>query len=366
MDKDKALSKAKMGILIEGSKFLVTIVFSMNHVWDEAIPTAATNGKEVKYNPDFFMSLSPEERIFIIAHEAWHTALNHLTRGENKDQGLYNQAGDYVINQLLVDAGMKMPKGGLLNFEYKGLSTDQIYELLEVDPNSKNRGYTLEGDIEQNLSEEEKEELEVTTKLTLVKALAKAKMAKESIGTIPNEVIRLIDDLINPKLPWEDLLQRFLTDRINDDFTWSRPNKYFLPEYILPSQYSETLGHIAIAIDTSGSLSKKELTSFLSEINYIHKTFKPSKLTILDCDYKIHNVYEITDSENIMDLEFTGNGGTSFHPVFNYLEDKAPQALIYFTDLYAEPIKKTPDYPILWICTSDHTEAKVGETIYLT
>ncbi len=361
---DEMLTNAKMGIMIKGSRFLATIIFSMNHEWNESIPTARTNGLKVEYNPEFFKSLTKDERVGLIAHEGWHPALLHLTRLGTKDPKIWNYAGDYVINQLLVDADIVLPKGGLQDNKYRGMSTDAIYEKLIQESSENLPSNPLGEDLQYPTNPEKEKELDVKLKSVLVKAKTRSEMAGEA-GTIPGEVLRLIDELLNPKLPWEVLLDNFLTEKIKADYTWKKPNKRFMPDMIMPSLFSEGLGHLTIAIDTSGSLSKKALTKILSEIVYIHQTMKPKQLTIIDCDYVIHHTHKVTDVDVIMELEFSGNGGTSFDPVFDQLKDNPPQALIYFTDLYAPQILEEPGYPVLWICTSNHDPAPIGQTIYL-
>ena len=190
-------------------------------------------------------------------------------------------------------------------------------------------------------------------------------MADKAAGEIPDEINRLIDELINPKLDWRQLLDRYVSDRVKTDYSWSRPNKRFMPKHYLPSMYSETIGNITFAIDTSGSMTDEELKEILSEIASIQEVYKPKEITIIDCDSKIHNVYSIDEHTDILDLKFSGGGGTSFYPVINYCDEHVPNVLVYFTDLYATPIKNSVEYDILWICNSEHEAATIGETIYL-
>ena len=124
--------------------------------------------------------------------------------------------------------------------------------------------------------------------------------------------------------------------------------------------------HIVVAIDTSGSVEQHELTEMLTEIESIRDTFKPAKLTVIDCDAEIHNVYDIERYDNILDLEFHGHVGTDFQPVIEYCNQNQPEVLIYFTDMYADDVKDVGEYPILWICTDNNNETQpVGEIIYL-
>jgi predicted metal-dependent peptidase len=92
---------------------------------------------------------------------------------------------------------------------------------------------------------------------------------------------------------------------------------------------------------------------------------RPEKMTIIDCDSRIHNIYEIDSNTDILSLDFTGGGGTSFLPVLDYVTEHPTQALVYFTDLYGETNLPEVDYPVLWICNSDHAPANIGETVYI-
>lgn len=386
MDKDieRALSKSKIGIITTGTHFLSSITFSMQHVMDESINTADVDGKIVRYNPNFFMKLPPTGRIFVMAHESWHVALNHLGRTGTKDHELYGKAADYVINLILVTAGFIMPKVtiemlknappgsdikegdnlGLLNYRFEGMSTDEVYEILKKEDPPKPT--MMDGDLRPASSPEEAKEIQESIKQNIVKAIARSKLSgTDEPGSIPGEIQRLIHKLLNPKLPWETLLRRFLIEVVKNDYTWKRPNKRFFPDFILPSQHSNSLGHLALVIDTSMSFTDKQATAALSEIRYIHRLFKPSKLTVMTCDARIHDIYEIGPNDRVDDLKFNGGGGTRFEPVFKHFEKKPPQALIYFTDLYANPITKQPKYPVIWICSSQHTPALIGRTIYL-
>lgn len=361
---NKLLSDAKLGVMIKGSRFIATIIFSMTHEWNDKIPTARTNGVLVEYNPKFFSKLSKEERVGLVAHEGWHPALKHLTRRGDRDPKIWNYAGDYVINQMLVDSGITIPKGGLQDNKYKGMSTNDIYNLLISNPEECPNCPDLV-DMEYP-SEEEEQALDTRHETMLVKAKMRSEMAGEPAGTIPNEVERLIHEILNPKLPWETLLMDFLTERRKIDYSWVKPNRKYMPDQILPTALSEGMGHLAVAIDTSGSVSTKHLTEMLSEITHIHETLQPSRLTIIDCDYVIHNIYEVGHSDLIEELKFNGGGGTRFHPVLEHLEEDPPEVLLYFTDLYAPQIMEAPEYPVMWICTSKHEPAPIGETIYLT
>lgn len=365
---DKLMSQAKIGVLYKHSHFLATIIYNLKCRYTEEITTAATDGMELLFNPNFFKSLTAEERTGLLAHEAMHVALLHSVRCGSKNQNIYNIAADHVINLMLLEQAYALPKGAYHDNNYRGMSTEKVYEILMQDPPKENpdlMDIIPGGGDSEDENKSSSKEIEAKTKELLIKAQTISKLNGEDPGNIPGEMQRLIDKLLNPQLPWESLLEKFITRRVKNDYSWKRPNRRYMPDLYLPGLYSEAIGTIACAIDTSGSVTKKELTELLSELTYIHQTIKPEKMVIMDCDYYIHNTYEITEADEIADLHFSGGGGTRFAPVFDELKDKDIECLIYFTDLHATPIKEQPPYDVLWICTGKHEPALIGETIYL-
>jgi len=357
-DVEKLLTKGKINLMTK-SVFLSTIALRMKQVITTDVPTAATDGMHVYYNPNFVSNLNVEETTGLIAHECWHVALLHMTRRGERDPRIWNYAGDYVLNGFMVKDRMVLPRGALIDHKYDGMTTEQVYELLDKEmDNPEFEDIIYDGPGNKELSKEEIEEI----KGIVVAAQTQSKLAGRASGEIPTEVARNIDELINPVIPWRILLYKFMNNRSKDLFSWSRRNRRY-SEY-LPSLYSENLSHLYFAIDTSGSVSKDELIELLSEIKSIKDTFNPSKMTIIDCDSHIHNVHEIDANTDILSLKFNGGGGTRFTPVLEYLEDKQPEALIYFTDLYGENSLNPVNYPILWICNSEHPPMNIGETIY--
>jgi len=370
---EKALSKAKMRLMLSGGRFLSSLALQMDHRISDKVPTAGTNGKEVLYNEEFFMGLSEEERVALIAHEVWHVAFMHMIRKGDRHHIVWNYAGDYVINLQIHDDGLKLPVPHLREERFRGMTTEQVYAQImqeQDDPDNMSDPDGMGSDLMEpsegeQPSEAEQAKQEMAIKEMIVKAATQAKMENQA-GSIPGEIARAIDDLINPKLNWKELLQRFVNSVAKEDYSWRKPNRRFFPSYYMPSAYSESLKHVAVAIDTSGSVSPDMLKEMLSEIQGINDMFKPEKLTIMDCDYQIHNMYEVTEDLDIKELQFGGFGGTSFFPVLDWAQENQPDLLLYFTDLYAERITAEHGYefPCMWICYSDHEPMEWGDTVY--
>lgn len=361
MDQDKALERTKISLMTSGSVFLVTLALNLPHYFDESIPTADTNGTRIRYNPQFFMRLSEERRLTLMVHEVWHVGLLHMQRRGDREPEKYNRAADFVINQLCKDAGLEPIPGWLQDDQYKDMSTNQVYDMLPDEPPQNN---LMAGDIEEPKGDEE-DTVQVTSEIEqlVIQAQVQSEMSGDKQGDLPAELRRHIEKLLNPALPWEEILGRFMQDQAKDDYSWRRPNKRFMPDFYMPSMHSERLEHLTFAIDTSGSVTKDDMVAMLTEINYIKEVMNPQRMTILDCDTVIHNVYDVTESESILDLEFTGGGGTKCAPVIEYCEQHHTTALVYFTDLFMSEYPHPIAFPLLWIVYNNpnRTHVNIGE-----
>lgn len=322
----KAYDKAKIALMAKpDTAFFTTIVFSLQLYWDWTCPTASTDGTGIWVNPDFFMSLKPEERVFLLVHEAMHTALLHMIRRGNRNKNKWNIACDHFINLSLIERGFKMPAMGLADSKYSGLSADEIYRLLPDEPPT---GYSpdLEDPIESPV------ELEEHVADILVRAAMQSKMQGDSPRAIPGDIEIFLNKLLNPKLPWQRILQKYIQGLSKHDYSWSRPNRRFFPSHYLPSMYSEKLMDIAIAVDASGSVTDDEFLRFVSEIQGILKMMKPDKLTLVQFDSRIKSVDVLSNTRDLMNVTFTGRGGTRIEPVMEWAAENKPKLLLIFTD----------------------------------
>lgn len=326
---NEALSKAKIQLMgRENSVFFATICFSLKYQWDLTIPTAAVDGITMWINPEFFLGLSPEERLFVLVHECMHVALLHTLRLMARIHRKFNEAADHVINLMLLERGFKMPDWVLKDPQYKGMSTEQVYDLLpDPDPNKKPQ---MGDDIRQSPGDAEKVQQQIED--ILVRASIQSKMAEDKPGTIPGEIEVFLNRLLNPKLPWNKILQKYLHSFAKNDYTWRKPNRRFFPGHHLPSLYSESLMNIAVAVDISASVTDDQFLRFVTETHSILRMMKPEKITLIQFDTEIKSTHEIRSVQELMQVKFTGRGGTQINPVLEWANDHKPQLLLVFTD----------------------------------
>lgn len=132
---------------------------SLKTVADDAVGTAATDGRTVYYSPKFFNPMSDEEKTFVYAHEVMHVAFNHIMRSKNRNQGLWNIATDAVINQILKREDLPMIDGGVDMAEAVNHSAEEMYEKLlkEQEDKKEQQQQQKQSSQQQNGSEGEQQ-----------------------------------------------------------------------------------------------------------------------------------------------------------------------------------------------------------------
>lgn len=348
---DRMLSKVKMKLFyMKGSVFLSTILCNIKVEWDETISTACTNEKVIKWNPHFFISIPIETRVFVLAHELWHCAYHHCGRRGERDPKIWNIAADHVINTLLIGHGYKFL--GLKfdiyrDTQYAGMSVDKVYELLQDEmggkgaiPEPEGKGDGLHKDIE----EAQISDLEAIG--NLVQAVQASKMAGEA-GVIPGEIEDIINNYLNPILPWEIILQQYLSEMSNQDYSYRRPSRRY-DDPLMPSLYSDgALEELNWYLDVSGSITPHMLLRFFSEMVYVKDTYNPGKINIIQFDTRITSEIELTDEDDFQELKIHGRGGTNLQPVYEHIMEKRPNAAIIFSDMECSPMPD-PNIPVIW------------------
>jgi len=336
---EKAFVKAKIGLMTSANTcpdlaFLSSLMLGMRFSWTKDLPTAATDGKELLINPDFWMDKCDEHtRKGLIAHEVFHGALLHTFRRGTRDPKIWNYACDYIVNDMCLALGLQLPPTDLINKKYSGWTTEAVYDdLVKNNPPPPQTSYgddILDGSDSSGTNQAEVEGM-------VAQAHQTAKMLSNSTeaGYASSELNRLMKELFEPVLPWNKLLRKFATVFKREDYSTKRFNRRFMPRFYLPTLYSEAFPDINVYIDTSGSVSDKDFTSFLSECQGIRKMLKPKKMRFYSWDTALYDPQVLTKSEPIVKVKMKGGGGTEVKPVLEDIAEIKPEISIIFTDGY--------------------------------
>ncbi len=391
---DGEFRKAKIALMTRpNTAFFSTMFLNMKHSWDFSKPEAETNGLEVKYNPEYFLGLDKEERLGLMMEQTLHTAFLHMERMGERDKDRWQRAADEVARNALVDAGFKLPKDRTCDPKYRGMSTDEVYRLIPINepppPENQNdlappppQGGDGSGDGNGNgddkgngdqdspgngQSSQQAADSNLRSKVEdlLVQANQAAKMAGNSAGSVPGQLELFLEKLLNPVLPWQTILRRWMMAQAKTDFTMRRPNKRFFPQHYLPSMLSESLVDVMVAVDISGSVSDSDFQQFVSETHRIMKAFKPKSIRFVQFDTQIQHDDNIRSLSDLKKLKFHGRGGTDPTPVIELANQVKPKVLLFFTD--GEFWSELPDYKgnLVWLIhNNEQFKAPYGKTVH--
>lgn len=383
-DIETKLSAARTRLILD-RPFLGALVLRlpMKATKPERCKTIGTDVRALYYNPEYISQLSLDQTQFVLAHEALHCALSHFARRQHRVKQRWDVACDLAINPLLIQDGLKPPPGVLLKSGFEGMMAEEIYPFIDEDTEEETHddhlydqensskgsssggasqdeepesgsGSSQDEDSEpeqggqpQPLSETEQEQLAVQWRQRLAGAAQQAKQA----GKLGAAMMRLVDHLLQPQLPWRMLLARYMTAVARDDYSYQRPSRRE-GDAILPTLKSAQIS-VAVVLDTSGSINDTEMQEFISEIDAIKGQLR-ARLILHACDAALCKngpwVYEPWEVFTLPEGIY-GRGGTRFTPVFEWLEriEQKPDLLVYFTDAQGEFPKTEPNYPVLWL-----------------
>lgn len=395
------MSKLKTYIVLE-DPFFSTILLHMAVVYDKTVPVAATNGHNLLINPDtFFKCFSEPEQRFILYHEVMHVAIETMHLFEGRNPQVLNIASDVIINHLLKkdicsrSRGIAFPKGIIDDDDLakEGKTQVGVYNILmdrleksgqaeisfsgpEGDGEGEGEGQG-DGDGGDELQRKvgvegkridevkpdpgktkgERQSNRMKQKVMVQQAVQAHHMAKRA-GKENASIMRAVDDSLEAKMPWHEILRDFVVRQRDDTRSWQRMNRRFLPQSIYaPSQSGECLGPVMVAVDCSGSICDRELSAYAAEIRSIHEDMRPSRMDVIYFSHQVTHV-DSYGPEDEIEIGPKGGGGTAFSPIFRHAlnEDMDPACAVVLTDMYCDDFGAEPDYPVMWISTTggDH------------
>ncbi len=324
---------------------------------DDWCPTAATDGRRFYYNTEFVQKLPPKQLEFLFGHEVLHAVYDHMGRRGDRNPKIFNIANDYAVNADLVDqkVGERITVVPMLyDPKYRGMTSESIYDDLmknvkevtldelakmlldeHLDGNGAGNGNgddEKDGDGPPRLSDEERKQIRDEIREAVLNAAQQA-----GAGNLPAGVKRMIKDLTESVIDWRTLLEQQIESTIKNDFSWMKVNrKGWHMEAIMPGMLPGNQIDVFIGIDTSGSISERDIKDFLSETKGIMEAYDEYKIHIVTWDTEVYN-HQIYTSDNLEDIttyEPQGGGGTDPMCVWEFLKEKEiePKKLIMFTD----------------------------------
>ena len=401
MDLDEEVSRAAIQLLGK-EPFFAHVFGSISRRASEKINTCGVSlvdgGVELVMNPGFFLSeLRAEGRVAVLKHEILHIVLGHLTRWDkNRNQLLQNIAMDLVVNQFV--APWRLPKKAVTIADFEGFPPDKAWEhyydllLAMIPPKQLNLlvGQMIDSQDDFGKTGGESESAGAAAQESISKIVKAGRhgidshegfeeaahategeraVAQESIwkivdaaqaraeasrnhGTLPGFLIEELERLRQGRkavIDWRRTLRLFSSScgRSLAVGTMMRPSRRYGS---FPGIRMRLQRKLLVAVDTSGSVSARDLADFFAEIRTLWRT--GTEILMIECDAAIGATYPYKGQ--VID-KVTGRGGTDFNPVMDFAREQKRHydGLVYLTDGYAPCPERGPWMKLLWVLSSD-------------
>lgn len=337
----------------------------------ENMPTAATNGRDKKYGAAFIAPLNRKQLRYLVLHENFHVALKHCILFKDvkkKYPKLANVGHDYVVNAMIEELDpefkfVERPTPNLcIDAKYIGWSFPQVMNDLiksgrkepeEGDEGDGGEGFDEPIDAHEDGEFADDEIAEIGKQVDDAnrqgEMMARKLAGKEAGGRdiLGNAKERVTD--------WRSALQDFISTTCTGDeqSRFCPPNKRMLASgFVMPSHFSEAIGEVIIAPDTSGSMYPYYNVIF-GEVARICQLVSPASVRVLWWDTSVCADQKFTpdDYDQIATtLRPKGGGGTIPSVVTDYIEEHKikAQAIIWLTDGYLGCDTPSTPMPSLW------------------
>ena len=196
------------------------------------------------------------------------------------------------------------------------------------------------------------EQLNQSTSSLLSQAVTIHKQRHSFGGDTADFLERYVEQALAPKVNWRSVLKRFLTKASQKEYTFAHPDKRFLGRVNRDGSRQVFAGphmadggeleNIKICIDTSGSISPKDIGQALSQIEDMFKQYK-ADAELIYWDTRVRAVYPFKQYKELLSKEPMGGGGTDANCIFDFFDTnkdyklhkkQAPSLVIIFTDGY--------------------------------
>lgn len=419
---DRALFEMSKTPSNGGNPFLFSFTGNKTHQLCYHIPgfhqksfnTAATDGKQFFWNPEFLASLHPKDVVTVMCHEATHVVLKHVERSVGKHPRVWNIAIDYVVNAILehdhrargflgspwkssvfgprislqdflnhLDGKTTLPNQGYGVFTDPSLYQEKVNDIYDKilakwpeepprggedekdDPQGKD-GSKLDG---QSPSQEGGSDLgpldtHLPSKVEdekLTEEIVQASLSAEAMepGSTPAYIQAIVKKLTNPSFDFTQLVRFSLFNRERKDGPyndWKRPRRRGLSlGQFLPRRHTHKPRWLCL-LDTSGSMAEEDLRFGVSQL----KSFgTETDGIIVPCDAKVHwdQAKKIDQADDLESTAVVGRGGTLFTEFFQEFPSRLGvefDVIIVITDgkCGQVPWMLKPSSPVIWAITS--------------
>ena len=359
----KNLSKIKSILLLRCRPVYAGIGVSchMSFVSDPSV-TAHTDGVKIVFGTKFWDTLSTKGKVFLVLHEVCHILLSHIDRfmdlsSNTKNQSLWGKAADYFINPMLVndnDRGVyDFIEGGLLDEDFNGLCTNEIYKILKDKSEKGGGGGSGNNPLEGDLKPSSISKSSSTERKEMENIISNVLRNTKSTGWTNDPVFNsLLGDLIAvPKVNWKVALIRYMNIKFKQSKDYMRPNRRVAYDRSLIIKSPKTnvkLGDLFVYIDVSGSCTEKDIKNMVTELHYITLKYKPESIVFSTFNTGIVETFHIKGIKDIpTDIKICG--GTDINACIQHVNNHRGKVCltIIMSDMWADDFDKPKNSDLL-------------------
>lgn len=351
------LRKARLG-LRKKMPYLSAAIFALDFREKPEVGTLAVDKSyKLYYNPALEMEF--EELVGCLYHEVSHLLRRHHKRGEGKDPKKANVAGDLEINDHV--GGLVLPDWVLTPEKFgfpSGLLMEEYYELLEDMDESGDGGSGSDGESENSgdsgddsgpgkvgagecgsCAHGNGEDYEEPGGVSESRGeLISRQVAKDildhakSRGDVPGGWVRWAEEKLKSKVDWRKELRAVVRREAaragTDDYTfrkWNPRNESV--GGILPRLRGSEI-NVGVVIDTSASITKKELSQLVAEADGILRNVSSGEMHVCICDAAA----KVKRVRTLRKMPLEGGGGTDMRVGIEALLPHRPDIIVVLTD----------------------------------
>jgi predicted metal-dependent peptidase len=306
--------------------------------WRKGINTAGVSKDfRVYIDPDFIQQIDKRTLAAVIEHEVWHVLLEHCTRCADRERQRWNVVADAEIHTAhLRDASLTAlndacaavtrsklgsDDGGIITPSVLGLpdgrTAEFYYDNVRVcEVCTYQSGSGVDGsprDYETPQPGDPKTEGASTAeRRAITRDVAQAVQKSKNRGDTPGGVERWAEEILgSPSVDWRVLYRQALHTAVGRragavDYTYSKPSRRDAGArrgYVAPGLY-RPVPEVAVILDTSGSMSERELGLAMREIVGIARSVG-ARIQVASCDADIYGWTHYSAS-----MQLSGGGGT--------------------------------------------------------
>jgi Uncharacterized protein conserved in bacteria len=364
--------------------------------------SAVDEGMRVYFNPERVRQLLAKaettqralrQLAFLWVHEICHVLRQHAERAKEKgaEPIRWNIAADLEINDArwqglempeafptLLPRQLGLPNGKLAEFYYDAL--DQVKGICSISAEGSGGSERNEAPDEGSGVHGRKREWELPADDSQAPALTQMRrelvrraVAEEirqhkNWGDIPAGWRRWAGEVLEPRVDWRETLKRKIRGAFTIgtgqriDYSFARPHRRaeVYDPVLPPSLQGDFLPRIVCIVDTSDSISKRELAQALAEVRKVLETFR-LPITVIPCDAVPYEPIQVLTSSQVQQLKLKGGGGTNMVAGIEAALKlrPIPDVVIVLTDGYTPFPSQRYKVPVLFGIFDPKGEGKV-------